>query len=86
MNNESLKGKTPAKVAEVKYPYRNWQDVVAKRRIITPKAISSLSSATIPPIIELPTYRESNYKIVTRKRKQVSTKRGVTSGISKIRE
>lgn len=65
--HESLKGKTPAEVAGVKYPYRNWQDVVAKRRIITPKNITSFGSATIPPIIELPTYIKSEHKTAIKK-------------------
>ena len=29
--HESLSGKTPAQMAGVKYPYRNWRDIVAKR-------------------------------------------------------
>jgi hypothetical protein len=37
--HESLDNKIPAEVAGVKYPYRNWQDIVAKGIIFTPKAI-----------------------------------------------
>ncbi len=52
--HESLNGKTPAEVAGVKYPYRNWKDIVARREIITPKQVSATSTIIIP---ELP--RES---------------------------
>ena len=82
--HESLKDKTPAEVAGVKYPYRNWQDVVAKRRIITPKSITSLSSATIPPVIELPTHTRSSSKIARKKVKKQRT-RPTIAGISGVR-
>lgn len=54
--HESLNGKTPAQVAGVRFPYRNWQDIVAKRRIVTPKQTSATSTITIT---ELPTYPHS---------------------------
>jgi hypothetical protein len=34
--HELLDNKIPAEVAGVKYPYRNWQDIVAKGIIFTP--------------------------------------------------
>lgn len=46
--HEALNGKTPAQVAGVIYPYRNWQDIVAKRKPITPKQTSATSTITIP--------------------------------------
>ena len=60
--HESLNGKTPAHVAGIKYPYRNWQDIVAKRDIITPAQVSATSTLKIP---ELPEQRK---RIVVSKR------------------
>jgi putative transposase len=48
--HESLNGKTPAQVAGVRYPYRNWQDIVAKRKVITPKQASATSTINIPKL------------------------------------
>jgi len=48
--HESLEGKTPAEVAGVKYPYRNWQEVVAKREVITPAKVSTTSTIIIPEL------------------------------------
>lgn len=48
--HESLNGKTPAEVAGVKYPYHNWRDIVAKRRIITPMNTSVTSTIIIPEL------------------------------------
>ena len=48
--HEALKGKTPAEVAGVKYPYRNWQEVVAKREVITPAKVSVTSTIIIPEL------------------------------------
>jgi len=48
--HEALKGKTPAEAAGVKYPYRNWQEIVAKREIITPAKVSTTSTIIIPEL------------------------------------
>ena len=48
--HESLNGKTPAQIAGVKFPYRNWQDIVAKREIITPAKVSATSTLIIPEL------------------------------------
>jgi len=60
--HEALQGKTPAQVAGVKYPYKNWQDIVAKREAITPAKVSATSTLIIP---ELP---KRHKHIVVRKR------------------
>jgi len=49
--HEALKGKTPAEVAGVKYPYRNWQEIVAKREVITPAKVSTTSTIIIPELV-----------------------------------
>jgi putative transposase len=49
--HESLGGKTPAEVAGVKYPYRDWQEVVAKREVITPAKVSATSTMIIPKLV-----------------------------------
>jgi len=48
--HEALKGKTPAEIAGVKFPYRNWQDIVAKREVITPAKTSVTSTLVIPKL------------------------------------
>jgi putative transposase len=48
--HESLKGKAPAEVAGIKYPYHNWQEVVAKREVITPAKVSVTSTMIIPEL------------------------------------
>jgi transposase-like protein len=48
--HEALKGKTPAEVAGVKYPYHNWQEVVAKREVVTPAKVSATSAMIIPEL------------------------------------
>jgi len=52
--HEALKGKTPAEVAGVKYPYRNWQEIVAKREVITPAKVSATSTIIIPELAPRP--------------------------------
>jgi hypothetical protein len=76
--------RTPAEAAGVKFPYGNWQDIVAKRRLITAKSISSLSSANIPTIMDYPTYTKSGFKIATKKSKKRITKPTIV-GLSGIR-
>jgi hypothetical protein len=49
--HEVLNGRTPAEAAGVKYPYRSWQEVVAKREVITPAKVSSTSTIIIPELI-----------------------------------
>lgn len=60
--HEALKGKTPAEMAGVKYPYRNWQEIVAKREVITPAKVSATSTFIIPELVH------SNKPLLTRKR------------------
>ena len=50
--HESLKGKTPAQMAGIKYPYRNWQDIVARRKIDTISQANATSATRIPELPE----------------------------------
>jgi transposase-like protein len=52
--HEALKGKTPAEVAGIKYPYHNWEGVVAKREAITPAKVSATSTIIIPELTPRP--------------------------------
>lgn len=52
--HEALKGKTPAEVAGVKYPYRDWQEVVARREVVTPAKASATSTIIIPELASRP--------------------------------
>jgi len=45
--HESLDNKTPAKVAGLKIPYRNWKDIVSDKHTITPKQVSATSTITV---------------------------------------
>jgi putative transposase len=49
--HESLGGKTPAQIAGVKYPYSNWQDIVAGRKVET---ISQANATSYTDVPELP--------------------------------
>jgi len=60
--HESLRGKTPAQVSGVKYPYRNWQDIVAGRKITT---ISQANATSYTDIPELP--EGANYMILRKR-------------------
>ena len=60
--HESLRGKTPAQVAGVKYPYRNWQDIVAGRRLETVSQANATSTLEIP---ELP--KGTRYMVVRKR-------------------
>ena len=62
--HESLNGKTPAQMARVNFPYRNWQDIVAGRRITTPKQTSVTSAIPIPTIPRL------SYKVAKKAKKK----------------
>jgi putative transposase len=56
--HESLDGKTPAQTAGVNFPYRNWQDIIAGRRTVTPKQTSVTSA------IPTPTLPSLSYKVI----------------------
>ena len=45
-----MNNKTPAKVAGINVPYRNWKDVISEREIITPSMVSATSTVTIPKL------------------------------------
>jgi putative transposase len=49
--HESLGGSTPARVAGVHYPYENWKDIVAGRKI---EAVSQANATSYTTIPELP--------------------------------
>jgi transposase InsO family protein len=46
-------GKTPAEAAGVRYPYHNWQDIVAGQKVITPRQTSATSTI---PISKIPSF------------------------------
>lgn len=52
--HEALKGKTPAEAAGVEYPYRSWQEIVAKREVTTPAKVSATSTIIIPELTPRP--------------------------------
>jgi putative transposase len=48
--HESLGGKTPAEAAGIKYPYHNWEGVVARREVITAAKVSTTSAIIVPEL------------------------------------
>jgi hypothetical protein len=46
--------KTPAEAAGAKCPYRSWQEVMAKRKVITPAKVSATSTTVIPELSPRP--------------------------------
>ena len=68
--HEALQDKTPAQIAGVKYPYRNWQDIVAKRKIVTPSQTSATSTVYLPDI--MPDYIP---QLVTQRRRVIRKRR-----------
>ena len=74
--HESLRGKTPSQVAGVKYPYQNWQDIVAGKRIDTISQANATSMTQIPELPEGVKYTILRKRIIRRpKRKKRTAKR-----------
>ncbi len=68
--HESLNGKTPAQTAGVKYPYKNWQNIVAKREVISPAKVSATSTLIIPKLPKQPIKIVSHKRIIKRPKKR----------------
>jgi putative transposase len=71
--HESLNGKTPAEAAKIKYPYKNWEDIIHSEEP-KPRPIRTVSITTSKP------YRKRKPK--TRKLKSY---RNVSTGIKQVR-
>jgi len=80
--HESLRGSTPAQVAGVKYPYRNWQDVVAGRKVDTVSQANAVSTLDIPELPEGVQYTILRKRVIKRPRR---TKRKVETVLSGVR-
>lgn len=52
--HESLNDRTPAQVAGIKYPYKNWQSIVAKREVVTPAKVNATSTLVVPELPRTP--------------------------------
>ncbi len=68
--HESLRGKTPAQIAGVKYPHRNWQDIVAGRRIDTISQANATSMTQIPELPEGVRYSIIRKRIIKRPKRK----------------
>ena len=66
--HEALKNRTTAEIAEIKFPYRNWQDIVAKKQLITPRQTSATSAIRIS---EFPRYTNSGFRTVPKRSKRL---------------
>jgi len=74
--HEALNGKTPAEVAGIKYPYHNWEGIVARREVITPAKVSATSTIIIPELRSEPkpsVVRRSFRKFHRRREKPMQT-------------
>ena len=80
--HESLKGSTPAKVAGVRYPYKNWQDIVAGRRIDTISQANATSMTQIPELPEGVKYTILRKRIIKRPKRK---KRKVEATLTSVR-
>ena len=76
--HESLRGKTPAQVAGVKYPYRNWQDIVAGRRVETTSQANATSVTTIPELPEEVKYMILRKRVIKRPQRKKRRERRET--------
>lgn len=84
--HESLRGRTPAQVAGVKYPYRNWQDIVAGRRIDTISQANATSMTQIPELPEGVKYVILRKRIIKRpKRKRRRESREIQTSLIGVR-
>ena len=84
--HESLRGKTPAQVAGVKYPYRNWQGIVAGRRIDTISQANATSMTQIPELPEGVRYTIIRRRIIRRpKRKKRREYREIPKSVMMVR-
>jgi len=84
--HESLRGRTPAQVASVKYPYRNWQDIVAGKRIETASLANATSTTRIPELPEGVKYTILRRRITRRpKRKRAKSKEKNQTSIMAMR-
>ena len=68
--HSSLNGSTPARVAGVNYPYRNWQDIVAGKRIDTVSQANATSFVDVPELPEGVRYTILRKRIIKRPRKK----------------
>ena len=84
--HESLRGRTPAQVAGVKYPYRNWQDIVAGRKIDTVSQANATSMTQIPELPEGINYVILRKRIIRRpKRKHRRESREIQTSLMGVR-
>jgi len=84
--HESLRGRTPAQVAGVQYPYRNWQDIVAGRKIDTISQANATSMTEIPELPERVRYTIIRKRIIRRpKRKKRRGRRDIPISLMGIR-
>jgi len=83
--HESLRSKTPAQVAGVKYPYRNWQDIVASRRIETVSQANATSTLEVPELPKGTRYMVVRKRITKRPKRKRQSERKVEATLTAIR-
>ncbi len=83
--HESLRGKTPAEVSGVKYPYRNWQDIVAGRRIDTVSQANATSVLEVPELPKGTRYMVVRKRITKRPKRKRQTNKKVEATLTTIR-
>jgi len=83
--HESLRGKTPAQSAGVKYPYENWQDIVAGRRIDTVSQANATSMTQIPELPEGVKYTILRKRLVKRPKRKKRVNKKVETTLTSVR-
>ena len=68
--HQSLGGSTPARVAGVRYPFRNWRDIVAGRQIETISQANATSYTDVPELSQKERYVVLRRRRVKRPRRQ----------------
>jgi len=83
--HSSLGGSTPARVAGVKYPYQNWQDIVAGRKVETISQANATSYLEIPELPQNIRYTILRKRIIRRPRRFRRTERKVQPSLMSVR-
>jgi len=83
--HESLRGRTPSQVAGVKYPYRNWQDIVAGKRIDTVSQANATSMTQIPELPEGVKYTILRKRIIRHPKRRKRTEKKFEPVLASVR-
>ncbi|MFC2019626.1 hypothetical protein ACFLU4_06745, partial [Chloroflexota bacterium] len=78
---ESLDDKTPAEVAGVKFPYRNWLDVIEGQRVV----IEPEPETADTPAEQVEEWKHPTYKVHRKRKTRVRHKSSMPTAVREIR-